>query len=56
MERRGYGVETILRESEQLSGRRPIYEQIDDLELCLTIFAAAPPDRAAVSAGGRSTV
>ncbi|WP_295543617.1 ATP-binding protein [uncultured Thiohalocapsa sp.] len=43
MERRGFGVETILGESERLSGRRPVYEQIGDLELCLTIFAASPP-------------
>jgi ATP-dependent DNA helicase RecG len=51
MERRGFGVETILRESEQLSGRRPVYEQIDDLELCLTIFAAVPPEREGAPTG-----
>jgi predicted HTH transcriptional regulator len=54
MERRGFGVETILSESEQLSGRRPVYEQIGDLELCLTIFAASPPARDAAPAGGRT--
>lgn len=43
MDRRGFGVETILRESEQLSGRRPVYELIDDLELCLTIHAQPMP-------------
>ncbi len=42
MDRRGFGVETILRESERLSGVRPVYEEIGDLELCLTIFAASP--------------
>jgi len=55
MERRGYGVETILGESEQLSGRRPVYEQVGDLELCLTIFAAAPPARAGASEDEGST-
>ncbi|MBK5941760.1 ATP-binding protein [Halochromatium roseum] len=43
MDRRGFGVETILRESTQLSGICPLYEQIDDLELCLTLYAAAMP-------------
>lgn len=55
MERRGFGVETILTESEQLSGLRPVYEQIDDLELCLTIFAASQPERDAPRAGGSKT-
>jgi predicted HTH transcriptional regulator len=55
MERRGYGVETILGESEQLSGKRPVYEQVGDLELCLTIFAAAPPARAGASEDEGST-
>jgi predicted HTH transcriptional regulator len=54
MDRRGFGVETILRESERLSGVRPVYEQIGDLELCLTIFAAVPPppEAAADAAAG----
>jgi predicted HTH transcriptional regulator len=39
MERRGDGVPIILRESEELSGRRPEYRLIDDSELLLTIFA-----------------
>lgn len=55
MERRGFGVETILTESEQLSGRRPVYEQIGGLELCLTIFAASPPERDAPQADGSET-
>lgn len=44
MDRRGFGVELILRESERLSGKRPLYEVISDLELCLTIHAQQPPD------------
>lgn len=43
MDRRGFGVEMILRESEALSGKRPLYEVIGDLELCLTIPAQALP-------------
>lgn len=39
LERRGEGVGIILRESEKLSGRKPIYRMSDE-ELCLTIFAA----------------
>lgn len=39
----------------QLSGKRPDSEQIGDLDLCPTLFTTAPPDRAAVSAGGKST-
>ncbi len=42
MEKRGDGVPIILRESEELSGRRPEYRLIDDSELLLTIFAAKP--------------
>ena len=42
LERRGEGVGIILRESEELSGKSPVYEQIDS-ELKLTIYAAAPP-------------
>ena len=40
MDRRGAGVDIILRESEALSGRRPVYENLADLELRLTLFAA----------------
>ena len=39
LERRGEGVGIILNESEQLSGKTPIYE-LHNEELCLTIFAA----------------
>ncbi len=39
LERRGEGVGIILRESEKLSGRKPVYRMYGD-ELCLTIFAA----------------
>ena len=38
-ERRGEGVGIILNESEQLSGKIPVYELFNE-ELCLTIFAA----------------
>jgi len=45
MDRRGEGVAIILDRSQQLSGRRPIYELPDESELRLTIFAAGagPP-------------
>lgn len=39
LERRGEGVGIILRESETLSGKKPVYEMHGE-ELCLTIFAA----------------
>ena len=39
LERIGEGVGIILRESEELSGKRPIYEMHGE-ELCLTIFVA----------------
>lgn len=42
MDRRGEGVSVILERSEQLSGKRPVYELPDDSELKLTIFAADP--------------
>lgn len=40
IERRGEGVPTILSASERLSTRRPLYEQTDNTELKLTIYAA----------------
>ncbi len=40
MERRGDGVPTIFRETEDLSGKRPKYHLIDDSDLFLTIPAA----------------
>lgn len=43
MDRRGFGVEMLLRESEKLSGKLPKYESISDLELCLTIYAQPLP-------------
>jgi predicted HTH transcriptional regulator len=43
MDKRGAGVQMILTRSEALSGRRPVYENLDDMELKLTIFAAPPP-------------
>lgn len=41
MDRRGEGVPLILRRSEELSGRRPVYITPDESELVLTIFAAS---------------
>lgn len=41
IERRGEGVPTILAASERLSTRRPLYEQADNTELKLTIYAAS---------------
>lgn len=43
MDRRGAGVDVILQESKQLSGRSPIFENIADMELRLTIYAAQAP-------------
>ena len=43
MDKRGEGVPIIIAESEQLSGRRPVYRLLDDSELLLTIFAAPSP-------------
>ena len=44
MDRRGAGVDIILDESERLSGRRPLYENLADVELRLTVFAAFASD------------
>ena len=41
LERRGEGVGIILRESEKLSGKKPVYI-LNNEELCLTIFASDP--------------
>ncbi len=41
IERRGEGVPTILAASERLSTHRPLYEQTDNTELKLTIYAAS---------------
>lgn len=43
MDKRGAGVEVILKESEILSGRKPSYHQVADMELQLTIYAAPSP-------------
>ncbi len=43
MDRRGFGVEMLLRESQQLSGKLPHYEVVSDLELALIIYAQAQP-------------
>jgi predicted HTH transcriptional regulator len=40
MDRRGAGVDIILRESEALSGRKPVYESLADVDLRLTVYAA----------------
>jgi predicted HTH transcriptional regulator len=45
MDRRGSGVDVILAESEKLSGKKPVYENIADMELKLTIYAASLPDQ-----------
>jgi ATP-dependent DNA helicase RecG len=43
MDRRGSGVDVIMAESERLSGKKPVHENIADMELRLTIYAAALP-------------
>ena len=45
MDRRGSGVDVILAESEKLSGKKPVYENIADIELKLTLYAASLPDQ-----------
>ena len=40
MDRRGEGVRAILDRSEELSGKRPVYELFDHAELRLTIYAS----------------
>jgi len=40
MEKRGDGVPIILNESVKLSGKKPVYQLIDDSELLLTIYSA----------------
>jgi predicted HTH transcriptional regulator len=49
MDRRGAGVDIILEESRRLAGRSPVYENLADVELRLTVHAAfasdeQPPD------------
>lgn len=43
LEKRGDGVPIILRESERVSGKKPVYQLIDDAELLLTIYSAELP-------------
>lgn len=50
MDRRGAGVDVILKESEKLSGRKPLYRLVANMELQLTIYAAPSPHDEAVSA------
>lgn len=45
MDRRGSGVDVIMAESQRLSGKKPVYENIADMELRLTIYAAEMPNR-----------
>ncbi len=40
IEKRGDGVRIIVRESEKLSGKKPVYRLIDDSELLLTVYSA----------------
>ncbi|MCU0287747.1 MAG: putative DNA binding domain-containing protein [Acidobacteria bacterium] len=42
MEKRGEGVPVIIKESLELSGKKPVFSLIDEIELLLTIFAAKP--------------
>lgn len=46
MDRRGAGVDIILQESEALSGKRPVYRNLADVDLQLTVFAARMLDQA----------
>jgi len=41
MDKRGEGVRIIMENSEELSGKRPVYRLIDDAELLLTLYAAS---------------
>lgn len=43
MDRRGSGVDVILAESERISDKKPVYENLADMELRLTIYAASLP-------------
>lgn len=45
MDRRGAGVDVILAESERLSGKKPLYQNLADMELKLTLYAANLPDQ-----------
>jgi hypothetical protein len=43
MDRRGEGVGVILSESEEMSGRWPVYRLFDESELLLTVYGASAP-------------
>lgn len=45
MDKRGAGVDIILKESEALAGKRPVYENLADVDLRLTVFAASMPNQ-----------
>ncbi|RZB36553.1 MAG: hypothetical protein SRB2_02049 [Desulfobacteraceae bacterium Eth-SRB2] len=42
MDKRGEGVPIIIQKSSALSGKKPVYQLIDEAELLLTIYAADP--------------
>ncbi len=44
IDKRGEGVPIILTKSKELSGRVPVYREIDKMELLLTIYATPPPN------------
>jgi ATP-dependent DNA helicase RecG len=50
MDRRGAGVDVILKESEKLSGQKPQYRLVTDMELQLTIYAAPSPHDGGIKA------
>jgi predicted HTH transcriptional regulator len=50
MDRRGAGVDVVLQESEALSGKKPVYTLIDNMELQLTIYAAPSPHESVMQA------
>ena len=45
MDKRGAGVDIILKESEVLAGKRPVYENLADVDMRLTVFAASMPNQ-----------
>lgn len=53
MDKRGAGVQLILTRSEALSGKLPLYENLDDMELKLTIYAQEPPGCAPSTSSSR---
>ena len=45
MDKRGAGVDIILKESEVLAGKRPVYENLADVDMRLTVFDASMPNQ-----------